>query len=644
MSVTGNAGNSGRDPSDPHRVGTLKTAKRVIGALLGLHVALAALMIGQYPALFRLGGYLLGSSLAGGPRQPGMGVAVYRTVDPSGAGWRHVVPGASAYLDRPNRSLHAFAVWSPPKAGTYVLVFRADEHGAVFVDGHRVTGARARVPNDVARVSVPLEPGPHLLVVFLRNGSAPGSFSLEVQAPGDASSGPLPSEQLRALNRRYVPYLWRTVERAGAWVRGPFFWIALVLFAGAAAATWPARTGREAALNGAMILTGVLIGVIFGEIGSRLVLPAPTRVTLKTTGNATTAGPRRDVFMIPTDRGFRHAPNSEVVVVHPATPDTPTLYKTNSLGYRNPEIGPKRGERILFLGDSITLGLALNEADTFPRLVEDLARRDGLGWETINAGVNGLGTNGELAVLSETGLSVSPDVVVLGFYLNDFLESPGIYLTRLPGPLERSVLAHQLANVASRLLYLSPSERDELDSPPMLKPPDEIYAWQDEFRRRSTVLPTDRPPDAAAVALQEEVLRHFEDWGGAFSPHVWGKLEGLIAEFARLSREHRFRFRVVAFPVRHQVEATPLFDYPQRRLREITRALDIPLLDLLPRLRDEHARSKTTDSPMFFDQCHLTPRGSRIVARSMYEFLRETRDANGPEGPRGSQPATGSGG
>ena len=70
--------------------------------------------------------------------------------------------------------------------------------------------------------------------------------------------------------------------------------------------------------------------------------------------------------MIPTDRGFRHAPNSEVVVVHPATPDTPTLYKTNSLGYRNPEIGPKRGERILFLGDSITLGLALNEADTFP--------------------------------------------------------------------------------------------------------------------------------------------------------------------------------------------------------------------------------------------------------------------------------------
>ena len=79
--------------------------------------------------------------------------------------------------------------------------------------------------------------------------------------------------------------------------------------------------------------------------------------------------------------------------------------------------------------------------------------------------------------------------------------------------------------------------------------------------------------------------------------------------------------------LRHQVEAPGVFDYPQRRLRKITRNLGVPLLDLLPRLRDEHAASKTTDPPMFFDQCHLTPRGSRFVARSVYRFLRETRAA-----------------
>jgi lysophospholipase L1-like esterase len=610
----------------------VKLAKCVIGALLGLHLLLAALLVGQHPALFRLIGLLYGPAPRSRPDLRGMGVAVYRTVVPSGAGWRHITPGASVYLDRPNRSLHAFAVWSPPKAGTYVLVFRADEHGAVFLDGHRVTGARARVANDVARVAVPLEPKPHLLAVFLRSGSAPGSFSLEVQAPGDASPGPLPPTQLRALNQRYVPYLWRAIEQTGGWVRGPIFWAALALLVAAAVATWPARSRREAVLGGALILGGALVGILAGEIGSRFVLPAPTRVTFKTTGGAPSAGPNRHLFMIATDRGFRHVPNSEVVVVHPAARDTPTLYRTNSLGYRNREIGPKHGERILFLGDSITLGLALDEPDTFVRLVEDQARRDGRDWETVNAGVNGLGTNGELAVLNETGLSVSPDIVVLGFYLNDFLESPGIYVVRLPGLLDRSVLAHQLANLASRFLYLAPSERDELDSPPMLKPPDEIYAWQDEFRRHSTVLPTDRPADEAAKALQEEVLRKFEDWGGAFSPHVWGKLEGMLAEFERVARERRFRFAVVAFPVRHQVEAIALFDYPQRRLREITRALGVPLLDLLPPLREQYARDTTTIPPLFFDQCHLTPRGSRIVARHVYEFLQGAPDPGRPSG------------
>jgi lysophospholipase L1-like esterase len=615
---------------DPRPARALRRARRIIGALLGLHLLLAVFLVGQYPVLFRVAGRLL-VPLADGDAH-GMGVSVYRTVDPAGAGWRYVVPAASAQLNRPNRSLHAFAVWSPPAAGTYVLVFRADDQGAIFVDGHRVTGARAQSANSVARVAVPLGRGPHLLVVFLRNGPRPGWFSLEVQAPGDTSEGPLAPSQLHALNHRYVPYLWRAVERAGAWVRGPFFWLTLVLLAGAAAATWPATSGREAVLKGALILGGALIGLLVSEIGARLLLPAPTRVTFQTTSTAPVAGPRRDVFMIPTDRGFRHVPNGEVVVVHPATPDTPTLYRTNSLGYRNPEIGSKRAKRILFLGDSITLGLAVNEPDTFVRLVEGLARTDGLDWETINAGVNGLGTNGELAVLSETGLSVSPDLVVLGFYLNDFLESPGIYVTRLPGLLDRSVLAHPLANLAFPFLYLAPSERDELDSAPMLKPPDEIHAWQEEFRRSSTVLPAGRPAEPGAVALQEEVLRHFDDWGGAFSPHVWAKLEGLLGEFVRLSTTHRFRFAVVAFPVRHQVEAPALFDYPQRRLREITRALGVPLLDLLPPLRDEQARSGTTAAPMFFDQCHLTPRGSRIVASVVYEFLRDSAAANRPTG------------
>jgi lysophospholipase L1-like esterase len=621
----------------------LRLLKGIVGALLGLHLLLALLLVGQYPALLR--GVAL--TLAHAPStEHGMRLAVYRHVEPSGKGWRHSVPGAFAQLDIPNTSLEAFAIWSIRRAGTYTLVFRCDDRGAVFVDGHRVIGLRGKSANNVGRAAVSLDPGPHLLVVYLANGPELGWFSLEVQAPGESSLVPIPPEVLRPVSQRYAPYFWRLIERGAAWVREPTFWTFLLTLTVLAAASWPARTPKQATLNGVQIVTGLLMGVVTGEIGSRFILPAPTRVTFKTTSNRPDADQERNVFMIRTERGFRHSPNSEVVVVHPATRETPTLYKTNSLGYRNREIGAKQGERILFLGDSITLGLALNEQYTFVRLVEDLARTDGLGWETINAGVDGLGTNGELAVLNETGLSVSPDVVVLGFYLNDFLESPGIYLTRLPGLLDRSILAHQLVNFVSRYLYLSPSEREALDSPPMLKPPDEIYAWQHEFRTNSTVLPRNQLADRATMTLNEEVLRNFEDWGGAFSPHVWGRLEGLLAEFARLAREHRFRFVILAFPVRQQVESAPLFDYPQRRLRAISHTLGVPLLDLLPVFRAQYEKSKVTGPPMFFDQCHPTPYGSEIVARAVYKFLKQTRDeGRRPDGgdlsrPGGPAPGT----
>ena len=160
----------------------------------------------------------------------------------------------------------------------------------------------------------------------------------------------------------------------------------------------------------------------------------------------------------------------------------------------------------------------------------------------------------------------------------------------------------------------------------MLKPPDEIYAWREEFRtetRRSCR--GMGSADETTTRFNEEVLQHFEDWGGAFSPHVWPKLEGLLGEFVRLAREHKFRFVIVAMPLRQQVEAAPLFDYPQRRLAGISRALGVPLLDLLPVFRAEYEKNKAAGRPMFFDQCHFTPYGSGIAASAVYQFLRQTR-------------------
>ena len=201
--------------------------------------------------------------------------------------------------------------------------------------------------------------------------------------------------------------------------------------------------------------------------------------------------------------------------------------------------------------------------------------------------------------MNETGLALKPDGVVLNFYLNDFLESPGIFLTRLPGLLDRSRLAHKLEGLFTSRLFLTAAEKNIFVIQPMQKPPGEILAWRDKFNRNSTVLIPGQKPNPTAQAFHEAVLQDFEDWGGPFSPRVWIKLELLLEEFARLANEHRFQFVLVAFPVRAQVETKPLFDYPQQRLSQIARALKVPCLDLLPLLRMDLRRIRRKRTGFF---------------------------------------------
>jgi len=588
-------------------------------ALLGGHVALAFLFLGRQPLFFNVVSTLLSQDA---PEEFAMRLALYRTTTRSGRGSIRASSDASAALEAPYAALDAYAIWQVPKTGTYTLSFECDDRGAVFVDGHRVIGLVGTSINRVGRATLELSARPHLLVVYLDRGTGRGWFRLDVRPPGADEPGRLPPHELRPVHLRYAPVAWRWAYAARTWVNGFPFWLTLTGAVVAAFAVRRAPTLGVAGRNALLVLGSSAFALLLAELAVRLLLPPPQRVAFRGSTAERPAAAARDVFMIPTDRGFRHNPNSEVVIRNsPVSPGVPLIYRTNSLGQRNRELGPKTGERILFLGDSITFGLGVNEEHTFVRQVEALARRDGRAWETVNAGVNGLGTNGELAVLSESGLAVDPDVVVLGFYLNDFLESPGVFLTRLPGLLDRSALAHQLGAVVSRHFFLSQSEREALDSPPMLKPPDEIYAWQAEFARAPTIVAPDAASRQAAADLNALAIRYFEDWGGGFSPHVWPKLEGLLAEFARVTRQRGIRPMIVAFPVRYQVEPAPLFDYPQQRLREIARRLGIPYLDMLPRLRAEHARAGAHGPPLFLDQCHLAARGNEVVAQAIYEFL-----------------------
>jgi hypothetical protein len=100
--------------------------------------------------------------------------------------------------------------------------------------------------------------------------------------------------------------------------------------------------------------------------------------------------------------------------------------------------------RILVLGDSVTFGHGSLYEHTYPRLLEERLRqwRPTVQWEVWNLGVPGYNTSQELAYLQEVGPQFHPDLVIVGFYPNDFTAN---VLVRPPSLARRAVSAAQRA-------------------------------------------------------------------------------------------------------------------------------------------------------------------------------------------------------
>src|SRR3989344_5732521 len=98
--------------------------------------------------------------------------------------------------------------------------------------------------------------------------------------------------------------------------------------------------------------------------------------------------------------------------------------ESNSLGLRNPEITkekPAETKRILFVGDSFTMGWGVAEEEAFPRRVETLLKNESLAYklETINAGYTAVGPSSYYLYLKNYAQEVDPDMVVVGFYIGN---------------------------------------------------------------------------------------------------------------------------------------------------------------------------------------------------------------------------------
>jgi lysophospholipase L1-like esterase len=412
------------------------------------------------------------------------------------------------------------------------------------------------------------------------------------------------------------------------------------------------------------LLLSLVLGLSLAEVLVRLLLDPPEHATVSAIEEADErrsgegledeelrANPWSGRLMVHTPAGVRLRASTRAVIRDHRTSGRDVSIRTNSLGYRNPELGPRTRTRVLFLGDSITLAHYLPEEESFVRLVQDLSEGAGAPLETVNAGVAAIGLENELAILVETGLSTEPDVVVLGFYLNDVHPSPGVAVPRVPAYLAFSHVARHVVHRWPALVEPAASEpvpgsldpeeaaaaadlrrrREEVLHAAGVEPwqaelqrwesiADRIEPWRAEVLRRYP--PSEGDPLKGRGAFHQAIQDAFLDWGSAWSEDAWESMTPVLRELARQAEAHDFQLLFLCFPVRLQVEAEPLVDEPQRRFARIAAELGVPLLDLLPPLRAAHREG---GGELFYDQCHHTPRGSRLVAELVHAFVQEHR-------------------
>jgi hypothetical protein len=301
-----------------------------------------------------------------------------------------------------------------------------------------------------------------------------------------------------------------------------------------------------------------------------------------------------------TAAGKRITPHLDTVIRAHPTSRRDVRVRTNHLGLRGPEVGPKRdGElRVLVLGDSITFADYVDEAETYPARLEALLteRRGGRTVIVVNAGGPNVGTRDEAALLAELAPALRPDLVLVGFYLNDSLgQIPYPDVIHLPAWISWSRVV-KWASVE----WAKARHRQRVGS---------RYRWTEEFLARRWV--TDRAAFERVITLADG------DWGAAWHDWAWPAVEEGLTRMLTLGRTYGFGVAVAVFPVSVQVESRFEDDRPQQRMRALAAQLGLPFLDLLPVLR------AAAEQRLFYDQCHLTPLGNALAGRAMAPFVEQ---------------------
>lgn len=283
--------------------------------------------------------------------------------------------------------------------------------------------------------------------------------------------------------------------------------------------------------------------------------------------------------------------------------------RINGKGLRGPELDYDRSEgmlRVLYLGDSVTFGYCIeNPLETYPYLAGPLLEANlGRPVETINAGVGGYSPWQEFLYLEREGIRYRPDLVLVGFVLNDLTEK--IQLVRFGGTGEGFQLEHtfkgRFDRWADRVALLHFGNRLYA----RLRFGSDIQQKAAEIELMNVKTLVDQPERPEYVQAWNETLKSLES----------------LFEFCD---RRNLPAALVIFPYRFQYDDPEKFAGPQERLMRFASERGIPALDLMPGLFEAMQAAGLQRKDVYFDRNHFTEAGHALIAPLVADFILSNR-------------------
>jgi len=318
--------------------------------------------------------------------------------------------------------------------------------------------------------------------------------------------------------------------------------------------------------------------------------------------------------------------------------------ETNSSGFRGSrEIAreKKKGTtRIFGIGDSVMFGVVVNEENTFLGLLQEMLNQ-GLGeYEVINAGVGGYSTFQELLFLKKYVIPFKPDIVLVNYGNNDLLSSEDLfghiraiyrdYLEKVKKEhgenlnpdelilLEKTARIFRTApHIWSALANLTPREKEFCRKLFIEFPLREMIALGRKEAARIIYLFI---PPAYGRGWTKEWI--WDRWINAFSDHA-SLMEYYKTILDREAVEYIDFTDSLLPPGEPDTPQWPAAGRPGRYLRILEKFLPegvfLDFAKVATLLKNERLHYRRN----FFDECHPSKKGNRIIAEKIYRYLQD---------------------